>query len=866
MTSPAEELKKSRTDLISLLSGGEVSDAFPDTYTEVVDHYFRRSLQESRSGQRLFREKKPFALVAVGGYGRRDLCLHSDIDVIILFNSKIPSSAKELAEDIFYPLWDAGLDLGHGIRSVKDCLALCKDDFEVLTSMMDARFICGDSPLYLSLLHTLRKKVVSKRANAFSRWLEEQDQVRKVVFGDASYLLEPDLKEGIGGLRDYHHMLWLAKAFFDLTVPRDLEYMGKLSHNEYQELKANLGLVSLVRNHLHRICGRKRDRLTFEYQEEIARILGFRHEGRHLAVEQFLGRLHTAMASIKSLRRSFVLAHLSKKQARNRDLPPEALPEKFQLSKGEIGFASPEAILSDPFLLMEIFELSGRLGSPLSLEAKRLIRDFLHLVDETFIGSQRAIKGFLRIMDSEKAFETLDQMLEVGFLGAFIPEFGAIIDRVQFGDYHIFPVGRHALQTLANIKDLPRQKDILLLDIFADIYNPEPLFLSCLFHDIGKVGPNHARKGALLARGILRRFSYDTQATEDVLFLIKHHLLLAETATRRDLDDEKVIVQCARAIGTMERLKMLYLLAWADAQATGPRAWNEWTTKLLQELFLKILHTLDRGELATPDASRKARQTLLRVRRESAGLWEPEELEALLEAMTPRYLLGTRPADIVRHLGMFRGIQEGQSDDPSKAFILDAKEDLSAGTWEVTILTKDRPGLFSDIAGVLALNNINILSARIYTWRNGTAVDLFSVTRPVDPIHSEEAWQKVRLDLGKTLEKRPSLAERLEQKATSSMWNRPKRPAKPPEIRVDNESSDFFTVIEAFADDRMGLLYLITRTLFNLGLDIGIAKIATKGNQIADVFYVRDIDGQKVVDAGQIKGIKETLLRALQQG
>ena len=208
MTSPAEELKKSRTDLISLLAGGEVSDAFPGTYTEIVDHYFRRSLQESPSGQRLFREKKPFALVAVGGYGRRDLCLHSDIDVIILFNSRIPPSAKELGEDIFYPLWDAGLDLGHGIRSVKDCLALCKDDFEVLTSMMDARFICGDSPLYLSLLHTLRKKVVSRRAGAFSRWLEEREQVRKAVFGDASYLPEPDLKEGIGGLRDYHSMQW----------------------------------------------------------------------------------------------------------------------------------------------------------------------------------------------------------------------------------------------------------------------------------------------------------------------------------------------------------------------------------------------------------------------------------------------------------------------------------------------------------------------------------------------------------------------------------------------------------------------------------------------------------------------------------
>ncbi|MBU2498245.1 MAG: [protein-PII] uridylyltransferase [Proteobacteria bacterium] len=829
MTTPIEELKKSRSDLVTLFSRREISGAFPGSYTEIMDHYFRRSLQESKAGQSLFREKKPFAFVAVGGYGRRDLCLHSDIDVIILFNAKIPSLAKKLAADAFYPLWDAGLDLGHGIRSVKDCLMLSKEDFEVLTSMMDARFVCGDSPLYLFLVQALQKKVVSKKAKAFNRWLEEQDEIRVRSIGDASYLLEPDLKEGIGGLRDYHHMLWLAKAFFDLGVPRDLEYTGKLSHHEYQELKENLSFVSLVRNHLHLMSGRKRDRLTFEYQEEIARALGFQDQGKHLAVEQFLGQLHRAMASIKSLRRSFILSHLSQRKNHKGGLQPQALSENIHISQGETGFSAPGAILSEPFLLMEVFEWSSRLDAPLSLEAKRLVREFLYLVDETFRRSQRAIQSFLRVVDSPKAFETLDQMLEVGFLGAFIPEFEAIIDRVQFGDYHAFPVGRHALQTLRYLKNVASQKDILLLDILADVPHPQLLYLASLFHDIGKVDREHARRGVLITQGILRRFSYHKRATEDLLFLIEHHLLLVETATRRDLDDEKIIVQCARTIGTIERLKMLYLLTWADARATGPRAWNEWIANLLLELFLKLLHTLEKGELATPDASRKARQTMRQVRRESANLLEPKELEGIFEAMTPRYLLGTRATDIVRHLQMFKELQEGERERPSNAFRLDLKEDVSDGTCEMANLTRDKPGLFSDIAGVLALNNINVLSAHIYTWRDGTAVDLFKVTRPVDPIHSEEIWQKVRRDLEETFEQRPSLGHRFEQKAASSIWNRPKRPSQPPLVWVDNESSDFFTVIEAFADDRIGLLYLITRTLFNLGLDIRIARSPPRG-------------------------------------
>ncbi len=314
-TPASEELEASKWRLLSRIDEGKVSRTFQEDHCESFDAYFRRCHQDTKVGHHLFKKKMNFAVLAVGGYGRKELNFHSDIDVLILFKSKIPALAKDLSTDFFYPLWDLGVDLGYGVRSLRDCLSLCRDDFEVLTSLMDARFLCGDSPTYLTLMENLYKKVITKRAVAFIRWLEDNHQVRKETFGDASYLLEPNLKDGIGGLRDYHQILWSAGASFGLRSPRDLEYQGKLSHNEYRELRESLHFIWLVRNTLHHLAGRKNDRLGFEYQKKMAEKLGFQDKGSFLAVEQFMGKLHSAMATIKSLNRSFMTSYFSDKTA-----------------------------------------------------------------------------------------------------------------------------------------------------------------------------------------------------------------------------------------------------------------------------------------------------------------------------------------------------------------------------------------------------------------------------------------------------------------------------------------------------------------------------------------------------------------------
>jgi [protein-PII] uridylyltransferase len=565
------------------------------------------------------------------------------------------------------------------------------------------------------------------------------------------------------------------------------------------------------------------------------------------------------MASVKSLHQSFTNAHLPKRGASRKKDAPETISSGLTLYRDEIYFDSSTAILSNPFLLMEIFEKCSVLGCRLSLESVRLIRDFLHLVDDAFRASEKAAQLFLTILNNKYTFEALDLMLETGFLEVFIPEFGEIKDRVQFDAYHMFPVGRHSLQTVRQIKELANQKEIILHDILLELADPQPLFLAALLHDIGKKDKGHSRRGKAIAATILKRLGYDKEKTEDILFLIRHHLLLAETATRRDLNDEKIVVTCARTIRDPERLKMLYLLTYADSKATGPKAWNEWISNLVQELFFKIMHILERNELATANASKRVETTLSQARALISGRIDGHNLDSYFDVMTPRYLLNSNPHDIVRHISIVEQLGKKLHQSESSAFVIDARQDNGDEYWELVFSAKDRPGLFSDLSGVLAINNINILSADIYTWRDGTALDVFRVSRPLDPIHPEETWQKVEKNLKETFKGKLSLAYRLGQKAEPSILSDRKKPSRPPKVIIDNESSDFFTLVEVFADDRVGLLYDITRTLFELRLDIRIAIIATKVDQIADVFYIRDLDGQKVEDEDQLKEIKEAL-------
>jgi len=860
---PIGVLRKNKEKLITrFLKGKEPS--FLERHAELLDDYFRESYIRSAIGPQIRVDKNPYALIALGGYGRKEQCIHSDVDLLLLFKKKIPEEAKGLIQEVFYPLWDLGLDVSYAIRSLKECSSLASQDFEVLTSLVDARFLCGISSPYSDLMDRLRDKVLRRHRRAYIDWLAERNKSRHARFGDSTYLLEPNLKEGHGGLRDYHAMLWVARALYDISEPRDLEFFGHLSHDEFHALDEALSFIRMVRNWLHHLSGRKCDQLYFEYQIRLARSLGFRQEDGQQGVERFLGSLHGQMVFVKRQHLTFLrkAVNAKKRAGRKKALRRVLTPGIVVVQEG-LDFESPEAILDNSHLLVGIFEKSALLGLPLTAGANRLVGEFLYLVDERFKRSRKVVKSLEHVLVApDRTFNVLNEMLNAGMMAALVPEVKGIISRIQYDEYHVYPVDKHllrAVQTLKRFRDAELDgEEAFYGTLFQEIRSPRLLFWAALFHDIGKGEhghEDHSSRGEEIVRHVFTRMGFADKDIETISSLVRQHLLLAHTASRRDINDEKVVVQCAKRFRDVEHLKMLYLLTVADSKATGPKAWNEWKATLLKELFLKVAHVLKTGELASPAAAEvieKKRQAVF----EGAPSMPRNALETLFDHMSPRYLLYTPSKKILRHMELHHRLGH----DP---FVMEVETKKGKDYRTVTICAKDFPGLFSTIAGVFTLNSIDILSAQIYTWRNHIALDIFRVKAPPDPLMEEDTWARVNKDLRAALSGELALAEALDQKGKDYQSLERVLPRQSDEVIIDNESSDFFTIIEVYTHDRLGLLYKITNALYRLRLDIWVAKIATKADQVVDVFYVRDFDGQKVDTPEEATTIKEGIKEAL---
>jgi len=859
---PACDLRKGRERLIRQLPKMPAAE-FMTQHAQLIDEYFRNSFENSMIGPRMDITRNPYAIIAQGGYGRMDQCVHSDVDLLILFERKVPPQAEALIREIVYPLWDIGLDVGHATRSIKECLALAIKDFEVLTPLLDARFVCGMSKLYMSLTQLLRDKVVKRRSAKIIEWLVTKNQQRHIRFGDSAYLLEPNLKEGQGGLRDYHTILWIARIKSDLKQMRDLEYLGYLSHAEYHQLQQALHFIGDVRNRLHLISKRKYDQLHFESQLLLARTLGYRRSNGQQPVEIFLGDLHRQMEFIKQQHQIFLFEQGFDKRARRlRRRAKTTSVEGIEVARDDLTFTSTRLLRQAPELLVLIFEESARLKLPLSSEARRVVQEFGHLCDHALRSSRKVVKSFERILMAHAPnFNVLNVMLHTGLLARLIPEFATVINRIQYDEYHLYPVDRHLLRTVFVLKQFSEpqngEADELATQLWTDLRPKKLLLWGALLHDIGKgqPGENHSAKGEALVPAILEERGYRFEEIDTVAFLVREHLLLAKTAARRDINDEGTAIYCARRINDVERLKMLYLLTVADSIATGPKAWNPWTATLVKELFFKVRNVLENGELAT-------REAVARVARKREELIDatPKYLrpsqEALFEVMSPRYLMSVPVDNILAHLQLYRRL--GAQD-----FVWEIEPAMDSDTRIVTICAKDAPGLFSRIAGVFTLNSINILDAQVFTWRNNVALDIFKVVPPPDPIFESEKWERARQCLHQVISGQLNLPTQLKAKMRAFRSPRPAAMGRPPRVAIDNSTSSFFTIIEVYADDFPGLLFCITDALFRCNLDVWVAKIATHVDQVVDVFYVRDLNGQKVDDPTQVAEIEATVFEAL---
>lgn len=859
----ATQLIENRNQLIQeFLAGNEPS--LMEKLTANLDRYFYSVFEKSIAARKMVVSGNAFAIIALGGYGRKEQCIHSDIDLLILFDKTVPPEVEGFVQELLYPLWDARFEVGYAVRNIKECIAMAFERFDILTTVLDARFICGGSLIYSAFMEKFRHQLSTKRYKETLNYLFEHGSKRLEDFGDSTYLVAPDLKSGFGGLRDYHTLLWYAKIKSDIKERRDLEYYGILSHFEYDTLEETLAYLWDIRNRLHHITGRKCDTLHFEYQAEVASLLDFDHKTGQPDVEVFLGQLHARMEFLKQINQITFEDILSSCRIRKETgTPRPTKTDGLVIRKRRLFFANTVVILQKPDLLLKIFLESGQTKVPLSVEARRVVSEFRHLVDEELISDTRNVKIFKRILAlSFWEFNVLNVMLATGILERFIPEFTAIKDKIQYNHYHLFPVDKHSIRCVQVINSFREPgKDAmssLYASVFREVRNKNVLLLAALLHDIGKSDPakEHSKRGARIARPILARMGFNPTEISDAVFLIEHHLLMAKTATRRDIFDEETAVYTANKIGKIRLLRMLFLLTVADSMATGPKAWNDWTENLIKDLFLKTMSILKTGELA----SKKAQRLIDRKKKAVLGLlkesWREDEINRQLDAMARRYLLYVSPRNIVEHINLYRNLGD-------REFIWQITKEENSEIRTVSICGRDKPGFYSKIAGVFFLNKIDIVASQAYSLGDSHILDIFKVQPPKDRIFEREKWEKTENDLNHALAEDHFLDRALEKIPKTITVASGRRP-EPNQVRIDNDTSSFFTIIEVLTYDFPGLLFTITNALYRNGINVNVAVVGTKVDQVVDIFYIRDVAGdQKIEDEQKLEQIKQAILNRL---
>lgn len=802
------------------------------------------------------------ALLALGGYGRRELFPFSDIDLMILYHEDFEEQVGGVVDAILYPLWDTGLEVGHGVRTIARSMQQAEEDFFFRVAMLDARLIHGSRPLFDELLTVFGRSFISGRREGFVEEMREHRQRRRDRFGSHSFLLEPHIKEGKGGMRDIQSMFWVAHVVFGLLSLDDFGDAGLMIAEEREDFLTSWDALVQLRNRLHYFSRRKNDQLYFELQEEVATALGYVNSDGVLGVEQFMRDTYAHMENV-AIAADLFFDHVDEVLGLVRKgsitVPDREVEKGVEIRRNRVHLtALPQQIAAKPQLLMRAFLASARNGVPLHHRTRKQISASLALVDDKMRCSPRMSKVLLSILENAvDIFGVLEVMLETGLLSAYIPEFVRIETLAQHDIYHIYTVDRHSLQAVAELHRVIAEEP----HVIALVESPQILFLAMLLHDIGKgSGRDHSEEGAGIGVKIARRMCCSEEEVECLAFLVRYHLFIPENALRRDLNDVAFIQRCAETIGDVSRLSMLYLMSVADSRATGPSAWSEWKAALMQELYFKVRASLEtKGLVQGARLTTHVEQNADWLRQQIADLLkEEQDLRITLEELPTDYILTFAPETVCEHIRIHRDSYRLLR---QKSLVrVREREDC----WSVLVMSSDRPGLLAKICGVLTLHNLNVVRAQIFTWNDGTVVDILEV-RPTDGLQlGEKDWTAINDDLDRAIAHRLGLGHRLYQKLAPNFGRRAELLGKVEStVVIDNDSSDAFSVIEVHAADQPGLLYHITQTLADFGMNIHKALIATEVEQLIDVFYVLDAQGRKVVDKDFQKEITQGLLYAL---
>ncbi|MGI9553726.1 MAG: [protein-PII] uridylyltransferase [Thermodesulfobacteriota bacterium] len=825
--------------------------------SQLCDEVIIRALKESG-----FTELKGVSVVALGGYGRYELCPYSDVDLLFLYKNRSKSLAKEIVETLLYFLWDFNIDVGHSVRTVDECEELSyDDDTTILTSLMDSRHVYGDENLSGKLDKTIYDGVLPKLSKKFIGSKLEESKNRVKRFGGSLYLLEPNIKEGEGGLRDIQSALWIAQAKYKIRNLSELLSNGFVSSKEYRIIEKCYNFLLSVRSELHYLAGRGEDRLSFDFQERVARFFGYR-DAELRAVEKFM-RVYYLRARLSHRQAERIIdgcLNLSRPSTNSKKT--RYLDNGFTVQGGFLSVTSRNVFKDDPVNLMRAFEYSVNFDVEMSRYLTWLIWENSIYIDDTVRRNKEFNNIFLRLLRTGKnVAKTLFLMNELRVLAHYIPEFGKIVCMVQHDAYHVYTVDVHSITMVREIENLINYKYEeefpLLTKIAESVIKRDVLYLACLIHDAGKgAGKNHSEKGAVMAPVIAERMGLNRQETKQLEFLVKHHLIMPHYSQRRDLHDMSLIERFAHMVKSLETLTLLYLLTFADIRSVGPDVWTNWKGMLLRELYLRTGKYLELGEFTVESIEKRNEQVIKRTLKRIGDDIPEKKVRKILSNMPDSYFFAHSPKSIANHIKIVN--KAG-----SKTFtdLVDyPREEYD----EFIFWGKDEKGIIHKVCGVLNASNVNILGARIVTTNDNRVLDVFYVNKlGKSTSDQKEIWDKIGSNLKDVLKGKLDVNDLVNKRKSKDSQYKKIIPKYPPRIEVDNSSSENSTVIDIYTHDRTGLLYDVTKTLNKLRLNVNYAKISTKVDQVVDVLYVSNSKGKKIEDKKRLERIKNSLMESL---
>jgi [protein-PII] uridylyltransferase len=817
-------------------------------------------------------EAERMAVIATGGYGRGLMAPGSDIDLLFLLPYKQTAWGESVAEAILYCLWDMGLKVGHATRSVDECIRQAKADMTIRTALLEARYLFGDAKLYDELTARFNKDIAQGTAAQFvaAKLAEREERHRRA--GQSRYLVEPNVKDGKGGLRDLHTLFWIAKYVYRVREPEELIEKGVFDRDEYNLFRRCESFLWSVRCHMHFVTGRAEERLSFDIQREIAVRLHYTEHPGQKDVERFMKHYFLTAKHVGDLTAilcagleesqavpapvlSRVIARLRPARAKR----PLTESDDFVVDNNRINIADPDVFKRDPVNLIRQFHLAQKHNLAFHPDAMRVATRSLKLIDQRLRRDEEANRLFFEILTSTNDAETvLRRMNEAGVLGAFVRAFGRIVAMMQFNMYHHYTVDEHLLRCIGVLSEIERGEnpEFQFANELMRTIRPEHravLYVTLFLHDIAKGRPeDHSIAGARIARRFCPRLGFSAADTELVAWLVEVHLVMSTVAQSRDLSDRKTIENFAAVVQSLDRMKLLTILTTADIRAVGPGVWNGWKAQLLRTLYYETEPVLTGGFSEVNRAQRVA-MAQAEFRAEMKD-WPLERLEAFIARQYPAYWL---KVDLPHKVAQAHFVHATESAD--KTLATRVSFDAVRGATELTVLAPDHPWLLSIIAGACAVGGANIVDAQIYTTTDGLALDTISLTREFER-DEDEARRAGRVGdaIERAVRGQLRLPDVIAKRAAPK--GRIKAFAVEPEVSINNQWSNRYTVVEVTGLDRPGLLYELTTTLSKLNLNIASAHVATFGERVVDVFYVTDLLGAQITTPTRQAAIKRAIV------